>query len=134
MFVYRIQKYIGAYAAALNGMDIVVFTGGIGENNPYIRERVAANLEYLGAHIDREKNDDNATVFSSDDSRVTLMTIPANEEMVIAQQTYEMLTQSVELTYRTWRWEFLNVSAESGCSRGRGAGRVKKRTEVGKNV
>ncbi len=94
VFVYRIQKYIGAYAAALNGIDVVAFTGGIGENSPYIRERVAANLGYLGAHIDPEKNDNNATVFSSDQASLTLMTIPANEERVIAQQTYRLLTQS----------------------------------------
>ena len=96
VFVYRIQKYIGAYAAAMNGVDVIVFTGGIGENSPYIRQRVAANLGYLGARIDPEKNDNGATVFSSDDSSVTLMTIPANEEMVIAQQTYGMLTRSME--------------------------------------
>jgi acetate kinase len=96
VFVYRIQKYIGAYVAAMNGIDAVVFTGGIGEHSPFIRERVAANLEYLGAHIEPEKNDGNETVFSSDESRVTLMTIPANEEMVIAKQTYEILTGSVE--------------------------------------
>ncbi len=94
VFVYRIQKYIGAYAAALNGIDVVVFTGGIGENSPYIRERVAANLGYLGAQIDPEKNDNNATVFSSDQASLTLMTIPANEERVIAQQTYRLLMQS----------------------------------------
>jgi acetate kinase len=94
VFVYRIQKYIGAYAAALNGIDVVVFTGGIGENSPYIRERVAANLGYLGARLDPEKNDNNATVFSSDQASLTLMTIPANEERVIAQQTYRLLMQS----------------------------------------
>jgi len=96
VFVYRIQKYIGAYVAAMNGIDIIVFTGGIGENSPYIRQRVAANLGYLGAKIDREKNDSSATVFSSDTSCVTLMTIPANEEMVIAQHTYNMLAKSME--------------------------------------
>jgi acetate kinase len=98
MFVYRVQKYIGAYAAALNGIDLVVFTGGIGEKDPDVREQVAANLAYLGAHVDREKNQRNAPVFSSEDSRVTLLTIPANEERVIAQQTYELLLQSEELS------------------------------------
>jgi acetate kinase len=96
MFVYRIQKYIGAYVAALNGIDLIVFTGGIGENNPHIRERVAANLEYLGAQIDREKNESNETVFSSDKSRVQLMAIPANEEMVIAAETHALLAQSMD--------------------------------------
>jgi acetate kinase len=98
MFVYRVQKYIGAYAAALNGIDLVVFTGGIGEKDPDVREQVAANLAYLGAHVDREKNQRNAPVFSSEDSLVTLLTIPANEERVIAQQTYELLLQSEELS------------------------------------
>jgi acetate kinase len=96
VFVYRIQKYIGAYVAALNGIDILVFTGGIGEHSPYIRQRVAANLGYLGATMDPEKNDNSETVFSSDNSSLTLMTIPANEEVVIAQQTYSMLTKSME--------------------------------------
>jgi acetate kinase len=98
MFVYRVQKYIGAYAAVLNGVDIIVFTGGIGENDPVLRARMAANLEYLGVHLDRQKNDRNAPVFSSEDSRVILMTIGANEERVIAQQTYELLLQSAELS------------------------------------
>ncbi len=96
VFVYRIQKYIGAYVAAMNGIDVIVFTGGIGENSPYIRQRVAANLGYLGVSIDPERNDNGETVFSSDNSSVALMTIPANEEMVIAQQTYGMLTRSME--------------------------------------
>ncbi len=101
MFVYRILKYIGAYAAALNGIDLVVFTGGIGEKDPDVRERVTTNLAYLGARVDREKNERNAPVFSSADSRVTLLTIPANEERVIAQYTYELLTQSEELSTQT---------------------------------
>ncbi len=96
VFVYRIQKYVGAYAAALNGVDVIVFTGGIGENNPDMRRRVAANLEYLGAHVDRQKNESGAAVFSSGASSVTLMTIPANEEMAIAQQTRDMLVGSLE--------------------------------------
>lgn len=70
-FVYRIQKYIGAYVAALNGVDAIVFTGGIGENSPDIRARIMQNFSYLGAH--------------------SLLTIPANEELSIAQQTYQML-------------------------------------------
>jgi acetate kinase len=100
MFVYRIQKYIGAYAAVLNGIDLVVFTGGIGEKDPEVRERVTANLAYLGAHVDREKNERNAPVFSSEASRVTLLTIAANEERVIAQHTHELLTQSGERSAR----------------------------------
>jgi acetate kinase len=74
-FVYRIQKYIGAYAAALNGVDAIVFTGGIGENSPDIRTRIMKNFSYLGPHIN-------------------VLTIPANEELAIAQQTYQLVSQS----------------------------------------
>ncbi|OHB62933.1 MAG: hypothetical protein A2Y76_11655 [Planctomycetes bacterium RBG_13_60_9] len=101
VFVYRIQKYIGAYVAAMNGIDVVVFTGGIGENSPYIRQRVAANLGYLGADMNPEKNDSGETVFSSDTSPLTLMTIPANEEIAIAQHTYSMLAKSMETLVQT---------------------------------
>ncbi len=96
VFVYRIQKYIGAYVAALNGVGVIVFTGGIGENSPYIRERIAGNFGYLGAHTDPAKNENNETIFSSDDSNVRLMNIPANEEVVIAQQTYDIIAKNAE--------------------------------------
>ncbi len=96
VFVYRIQKYIGAYVAALNGVDVIVFTGGIGENSPYIRARIAANFDYLGSHINQGKNKNNETIFSSDDSNVRLMNIPANEEMLIAQQTYRIIRKNIE--------------------------------------
>ncbi len=96
VFVYRIQKYIGAYVAAMNGIDAIVFTGGIGENSPYIRQRVVANLGYLGVTIAPEKNDNGQTIFSSDNSSLMLLTIPANEERAIAQQTYNLLAESME--------------------------------------
>jgi acetate kinase len=94
VFVYRIQKYIGAYAAALNGVDVIVFTGGIGENSPQIRTRITDNFSYLGAKIDSAKNEDNENILSSDDSVVRLMSIPANEEMLIAQQAYTIITRN----------------------------------------
>ena len=96
VFVYRIQKYIGAYVAAMNGVDVIVFTGGIGEKDPHIRARIAENFGYLNAHIDPAKNKNNETIFSTDDSNVRLMNIPANEEVVIAQQTYDVITKSVK--------------------------------------
>lgn len=92
VFVYRIQKYIGAYIAALNGTDVLVFTGGIGENSPYIRSLIAKNFSYLGVKVATGENEKNNTVFSDRDSRVVLMTIPADEEKVIARQTYELLS------------------------------------------
>lgn len=91
LFVYRVQKCIGAYIAALNGVDAIIFTGGIGENSPYIRALIAQNFSYLKALIDRDENEKNSPFFSTRDSSVYLMSIPANEEKVIAQQTYELL-------------------------------------------
>lgn len=93
MFVYRIQKYIGAYIAALNGIDAIVFTGGIGENSSYIRALVAKNFSYLDVVVETEENEKNKAIFSNCNSPIFLMTIPANEEMVIAQQTHQLITQ-----------------------------------------
>jgi len=90
VFVYRIQKYIGAFAAALNGVDAIVFSGGIGENSPEIRDLILKNFSYLGARVDPKKNETNTTVFSS--GGLPLIVIPANEELVIAKQTYEVIS------------------------------------------
>lgn len=98
IFVYRIQKYIGAYIAALNGIDAIVFTGGIGENSPYIRALIAKNFSYLDITVETENNEKNKTIFSSHSSPVSLLNIPANEEKVIAQQTSQLLNQSAPLT------------------------------------
>ena len=91
IFVYRIQKCIGAFIAALDGVDMMVFTGGIGENSSYIRAEIMSHFSYIGALIDPQKNEKNDPLFSSKDSSVLLMNIPANEEIVIAQQTYHLL-------------------------------------------
>lgn len=95
IFVYRVQKCIGAYIAALNGVDVIVFTGGIGENSPYIRALIAKNFSYLDAIVEAKENEKNTTIFSNRNSRVLLMNIPANEEKVIAQQTYQLLNMGV---------------------------------------
>lgn len=94
VFVYRVQKYIGAYIAALNGLDAIAFTGGIGENCPAIRSRIMENFSYINAIVDYDKNEKNEKVFSADDSKVCLMNIPENEEMIIAKQTHEMVTKT----------------------------------------
>ncbi|UCG55713.1 MAG: acetate kinase [Phycisphaerales bacterium] len=94
VFVYRIQKYVGAYVAAMDGVDAIVFTAGIGENSPYLRAKILANFKYLGLRIDKEKNRENMVIFSPVDSKVRAMTIPANEELSIAQLTYETMTGS----------------------------------------
>lgn len=91
VFVYRIQKYIGSYTAALGGVDAIIFTAGIGENNPYLRERIIANFEYLGVKVDSAKNDNNEVVFSTPDSTVTALMISTNEELMIAKETYELI-------------------------------------------
>lgn len=94
IFVYRIQKYIGAYIAALNGVDVIVFTGGIGENSPHIRALITKNFSYVNILIETEENEKNKMIFSTRNSSAFLMNIPANEEKVIAQQTYQLLSQN----------------------------------------
>jgi len=89
MFIYRVKKYIGAYAAAMNGIDIVVFTGGIGENDAYIRGEIAKGLTYLGAELDEQKNRvrGEEAIISTPNSKVTMCVIPTDEELMIASDT-----------------------------------------------
>lgn len=85
VFCYRIKKYIGSYVAALNGVDAIIFTGGIGENAAPIRSKVLNDLDYLGLAVDEQKNAELAeTKISSDDSKAEIHVIPTNEELVIA--------------------------------------------------
>jgi acetate kinase len=91
VFVYRIQKYIGAYTAALGGVDAIVFTAGIGENSPYIRGEVLGSFQYLGLRIDEKKNQQGQTIFSRPDSAVYAMTVRTNEELVIARDTCNLI-------------------------------------------
>ena len=90
MFIYRVKKYIGAYAAAMDGMDILVFTGGIGENDTYIRTEIAKGFGYLGAKIDEQKSlktRGEEVIISTPDSKVTVCVIPTDEELMIATDT-----------------------------------------------
>lgn len=90
MFYYRVRKYIGAYAAAMGGVDTVVFTGGIGENSDISRYEIAKDLEFLGLTLDKEKNAGvrgQEKIISKDGSRVTAIIIPTNEELMIARDT-----------------------------------------------
>lgn len=94
MLAYSIKKYIGAYAAAMGGVDVIVFTAGIGENNWDCRARVMRDMEYLGVEMDFEKNDGlrgEETIISKPGSRVKVVVIPTNEELVIAQDTLELV-------------------------------------------
>ena len=92
VFTYGIKKYIGAYAAAMGGLDVIVFTAGIGENSKETRVEVCEGLEFLGVIIDLEKNKIRAkeAIISNDDSKVKVMVIPTNEELMIAKDTAEI--------------------------------------------
>jgi acetate kinase len=90
MYDYRVKKYIGAYAAAMGGVDLLIFTGGIGENSSETRENICKDLEFIGLEFDRQKNDgvhSKELVISKKGSKVTVMIIPTNEEFVIASET-----------------------------------------------
>lgn len=96
MYNYRVKKYIGSYAAAMGGIDILVFTGGIGENQPSTRQGAAEGLEYMGIDLDIEKNKNVRGVeaeISKDTSRVKVMVVPTNEELMIALDTEQIVLQ-----------------------------------------
>jgi acetate kinase len=93
IFCYKIKKYLGAYAAAMGGLDAFVFTGGIGENSSEVRAEVCKDLEFLGIEIDELKNEDKREVISTDNSRVKVLRIPTNEELVIALDTAKIVSE-----------------------------------------
>lgn len=98
IYCYRIKKYIGAYAAVLGGLDVLVFTAGIGENAPFVRKKSCVDLEFLGIKINEKENEETVkaeTLISSPDSRVKVLVIPTNEELVIARDT-ERVIKDVE--------------------------------------
>ena len=95
MFNYQTKRFVGAYAAAMGGLDCIVFTAGIGENTPQVREGVREGLEFLGVKLDKAKNvaknDGGIRDISAEGSRVKILVIPTNEELVIARETAELL-------------------------------------------
>jgi acetate kinase len=94
MYNYRIRKYIGAYSAVMGGLDVVVFTGGVGENSPSTRREVCENFEYLGLKFDESKNKDlraKEAIISQDSSKVTVIVVPTNEELMIAEDTERII-------------------------------------------
>ena len=95
MYFYRIKKYIGAYAAALGGVDVVVFTGGVGENQATARWGSCTGLEYMGIKLDPEKNKvrGEEAIISTDDSKVKVVVIPTDEELMIASDTMAILSK-----------------------------------------
>jgi len=98
MYEYRVKKYIGAYAAAMGGVDLLVFTGGIGENASETRENICKDFEYMGLEFDKEINSgvrSKEMVISKKESRVIVMVIPTNEEFVIASETQEIVDHHI---------------------------------------
>ena len=95
IYHYRIKKYLGSYAAAMGGVDIVIFTGGVGENGWETRQNVCEGLEFMGIDFDIQKNTKlrgKEAIISKADSRVAVMVVPTNEELVIAEDTFEIVT------------------------------------------
>jgi acetate kinase len=95
IYQYRIKKYLGSYAAAMGGADVVIFTGGVGENDWVTRAEVCKGLEFMGLEFDVEKNTKlrgKDAIISKPGSKVTVMVVPTNEELVIAQDTFEIAT------------------------------------------
>jgi acetate kinase len=96
MYDYRVKKYVGAYAAAMGGVDLLIFTGGIGENGSETRESICKDLEYMGIDFDKQVNNGvrgKELIISKKNSRVTVMIIPTNEEFVIATETQQIASQ-----------------------------------------
>ena len=96
MFAHRVKKYIGAYMAIMNGADLIVMTGGIGENAWFMREPILENMEFLGIKLNHQANQEtigDAAVISTPDSKVTVVVYPTDEEFVIAQDTYNLVSK-----------------------------------------
>ena len=94
VYAYKIKKYIGAYAAAMNGVDILVFTGGVGENMPILRSLVCKDLDFMGIKLDENENDQfkgGTLDLTAPDSRVKILKIQTNEELMIAIETKRIL-------------------------------------------
>lgn len=98
VYCYRIKKYIGAYFAALNGVDVLIFTGGVGERMPILREQVCRDMDAIGIKLNLEENakfTDDIQILSTPESKVTVLKIPTNEELMIALETQRILKQEV---------------------------------------
>ncbi len=95
LFCYRIKKYVGSYAAAMGGLDAFVFTGGIGENSHDVRKAVCDDLEFLGIELDESKNKNHDKIISTNNSKVKVLRIPTNEELVIALDTAKIVEESM---------------------------------------
>ena len=99
IFAYKVKKYIGGYVAAMGGVDAIVFTAGLGENSPFMREKICNGLEYLGTRIDPELNKirGKAREVSIKRARTKIFVIPTNEELVIARDTKRICRRIIDL-------------------------------------
>jgi len=93
VYCYRIIKYIGAYAAAMNGVDAIVFTAGIGEHAFYVRERVLSHFKFLGLKLDNKKNKNNEVIISAPKSKIKALVIPTDEELMIVREVRSVLEE-----------------------------------------
>ncbi len=93
LFCYSTRKFLGALAAVVGGLDTLIFTGGIGENSPPIRWRICAGMEFLGLHLDANRNNENHPVISTGHSPVTVRVMKTNEELMIARHTDHLIRQ-----------------------------------------
>jgi acetate kinase len=94
VYVHRLRKYIGAYAAVMGGLDVLSFTAGVGENDPVVRAETAAGLDHLGIRVDPGRNaaaSGDARVISPDGAAVTVMVVPTDEELAIARQALALV-------------------------------------------
>lgn len=98
MYAYRIRKYIGAYTAAMDGLDAIVFTAGVGENSAVLREKVCEGLSFIGVELDKSRNEvrsSEARSITTDASRVSVLVVPTNEELLIARDTYRLVREQL---------------------------------------
>jgi acetate kinase len=96
MYNYRLKKYIGAYAAILEGVDYIIFTAGVGENQPPVRKGCLAGLEFMGVRLDEAKNEKiygQEAIISTPDSKVTVAVVPTDEELMMAEDTTRIVTK-----------------------------------------
>ncbi|OBZ17530.1 acetate/propionate family kinase [Bacillus sp. FJAT-26390] len=99
MYAYRVKKYIGAYAAAMNGVDTIVFTAGVGENSVALRKAICDGISFLGIELDESRNGErrkDAREITTDSSRVKVLVVPTNEELLIARDTYNLVKQAAK--------------------------------------
>ncbi len=99
VYAYRIKKYIGSYSAILGGVEVIAFTGGVGQNSPIIREMILEGLDYMGIDLDKEKNNQCRSDgrINTPSSKVKVLVIPTNEEYIIAEDTYTVVSKSIKI-------------------------------------